>query len=276
MDCQEIRDLLDAYALGASDAAEAKSIEVHVAECVRCWDELTSAQQTAALLALAVPVETAPARVEQRLIATAQRERSPIQTRTEPRRGFWQRYRIPWPAAAGTFGAVSAAALTVSAVFAMQVQDVRDENQELESQLQATALDLQEQAQITSTQRDTQRVMFTVLSDDTREAVDVMPESRNVTAEAYYTWSPENHTGLLICENMPDLPAGKVYQLWFTDKGKAYALRPFITAEGTCQVTMDLSFLQDKPSGIGVSIENTPGGAERPTGGWLLYAHIDD
>lgn len=275
MDCQAIQELLDAYALGASEASESKAIEEHVADCVRCWDELTSAQQTAALLAIAVPLEQAPERVGQRVITTAQRERSPIPVRTE-RNSAWNRFRLPWPAAAGAFGAISLFAMGVTTVLAMQIQDVRDENDEMEAQLVSTGRELQEQKTRTDNQIESQRVIFTVLSDQSREEAVVEPESRNVGADAYYTWSPEKRSGFLICEDLPDLPAGKVYQLWFTDQGKAYPLRPFLPDAGTCQVTMDLSFLSDKPTGIGVSIENAPGGAERPTGGWLLYAHLND
>lgn len=275
MDCQQIQEMLDAYALGVGDPSETKSVEEHVADCVRCWDELSAAQQTAALLALAVPVEQVPSRVEQRVMITAERERSPIPVRKEPKGGFLGRLRNPWPATAGAFGAVSLAALAVTAFLAMQVNDVQDENKHLQTRMEETSQELQQQVELTTSQRDTQRVIFTVLADDSRQAVEVEPESRSVTADAYYTWSSQAQTGLLFCQNLPQLPAGKVYQLWFTARGKAYNLQPFVSADGTCQVTMDLSFLQESPSGIGISVENAPGGSQRPTGGWLLYAHLD-
>ena len=37
MDCDQVGELLDAYALGAAEADEAAALEEHVADCVRCW-----------------------------------------------------------------------------------------------------------------------------------------------------------------------------------------------------------------------------------------------
>jgi hypothetical protein len=275
MDCSQVLEMLDAYALGASEAAEAKVIEEHVADCVRCWDELSSAQRTAALLALTTVMEQPPERVEQRIIAQAQRERTPVPVRTEPRQSFWRRVWSPWPATAGAFGIASVAALAVSGVLAMQMQDLRDENDDLESQLRATVFQLDAQTELTATQFEDQRTVIAVLSDEDREQVDVAAESERMAADATYTWSAEKHEGILVCENMPELPPGKVYQLWITERGTATPVRQFLATDGACQVTMSIDSSWGTPTGIGVSIENAPGGAERPTGGWLLYGHFD-
>ena len=90
--CEQVRELLDAYALGASEPSEAKIVEEHVADCVRCWDELSTGQRTAALIALTVRIEEAPSRLGQRIIAQAQRERTPKPERSP----FWQRLKT-WP-----------------------------------------------------------------------------------------------------------------------------------------------------------------------------------
>jgi len=58
MDCEQIAEMLDAYALGAADAKEAAAIEGHVADCVRCWASLGEAQRTAASLALSTALQT--------------------------------------------------------------------------------------------------------------------------------------------------------------------------------------------------------------------------
>lgn len=196
--------------------------------------------------------------------------------RTERRVRFWERLRSPWPATAGALGIASVAALAVSGVLAMQMQDLSDENDDLQSQLLATAFQLDTQIQMTDEQFDDQLTMFTVLSDKNREQVAVAAESQRVAADATYYWSAEKREGLLVCENMPDLPPGKVYQLWLSERGTAQPLRQFLTTEGACQVTMDIDSGWGNPTGIGVSIENAPGGAERPTGGWLLYGHFGD
>ena len=69
MDCERIRDLLDAYALGAADATEAAAIEEHVADCVRCWSSLEEAQRVAASLALSTVLQKAPQPLRSRVLA---------------------------------------------------------------------------------------------------------------------------------------------------------------------------------------------------------------
>jgi anti-sigma factor RsiW len=41
INCEQVQEMLDAYALGAAEAADASAIEEHVGDCVRCWEELT-------------------------------------------------------------------------------------------------------------------------------------------------------------------------------------------------------------------------------------------
>ena len=68
VDCEQIRDLLDAYALGAADAPEAAAIEEHVADCVRCWSSLEEAQRAAASLALSTVLQKAPPSLRSRVL----------------------------------------------------------------------------------------------------------------------------------------------------------------------------------------------------------------
>lgn len=272
MDCEQIRDLLDAYAIGALEPGDVKFVEEHVADCVRCWDELSTGQRTAALIALTVPIEQAPARLEQRIIAQAQRERS-----QKPERApSWQRLRT-WPAAAGVLGAASVAALSVSAFLGVQMQDLRDENDSLHEELGSVTTAFQQQLADTNEQLADQRSISAVLSDDQRVQVGVNPPGGNGVAQAYYTWSPDTHKGFLICDNLPSLQPGEIYQVWVvTDTNETVPMATFSSTDGTCQATMDFSTvsLTGHLTGIGVTAEDAPGGATQPTGPWLLYAHL--
>ncbi len=60
MVCKEVRELLDAYALGAAEANEANAVDEHVADCVRCWSSLNEAQRAAATIALSTVFQRAP------------------------------------------------------------------------------------------------------------------------------------------------------------------------------------------------------------------------
>jgi hypothetical protein len=266
LDCEQIRELLDAYALGAADSAEVKVIEEHVGDCVRCWDELSSSQATAALLALSVRIEHPDPRLEQRIMSLAQRETKPREERVP----FWRRLTVsPWPATAGAFGAISIAALVVTSLLHFQVQDMQDQNADLETQLRALTFNLQQNVQLTSSQQAEQEEIFSILADDSHREVAVTAKDSS-SGEAYYTWSSEKEKGFVICDGLPALSPGMVYQLWFVVGGVAYALQPFISSNGSCQVTLDLSFLQQRPDGIGITVEKAPG-ATRPSKPWLMY-----
>ena len=139
MDCQEVRELLDAYALGATEPVESEGLERHLSDCIRCWEELSEAQRTAAALSLAVGIEAAPARLRDRVLSQAERE-----GRRE--RGFWgirQALGRGWPALAGAVAAAGVAALAFAAVLQLEVNDLRDENDEMAFQLQSSAAVLQ-------------------------------------------------------------------------------------------------------------------------------------
>jgi hypothetical protein len=273
MDCEQVRELLDAYALGAADPADAAVVEEHVADCVRCWDELSKGQQTAALLALTVQIEEAPARLGERIIAQAQRERSPGSKSP----GIWSRLRMPWPATAGALGIASLAALVVSAFFGLQVQDLRNKNSDLQTQLTSSTSQIQQQLQATSKQLSDQQSIFTVLADDHRVQVPVTNPAGTGAAEAYYTWSPAQHEGFLLCEGLPALVAGTMFELWVVTKSgsaqKANPMQSFDSANGACQVTMDYSALAGTPTGIGISVEKAPMSATQHAG-WLLYGNL--
>ena len=272
MGCDQVRELLDAYALGAADPADAAVVEEHVADCVRCWDELSKGQQTAALLALTVEMEEAPAKLGERIIAQAQRERS--QGGKSP--GIWSRLRMPWPATAGALGVASLAALVASAFFGLQVQDLRNKNSDLQTQLASSTAQIQRQLQTTSRQLSDQQSIFTVLADDHRVQVPVTNMASGA-AEAYYTWSPAQQKGFLLCEGLPALVAGTMFELWVVTKSgsaqKANPMQAFDSSDGTCQVTMDYSALTGTPAGIGISVEKAPIiGNSKPS--WLCYGNL--
>jgi anti-sigma-K factor RskA len=72
----DTHDLTAAYALHALDAEEREAYEQHLAQCVRCRDELTQLQESAAALAWAAEAPAPPAALRARILeeATAGRE----------------------------------------------------------------------------------------------------------------------------------------------------------------------------------------------------------
>jgi hypothetical protein len=142
--------------------------------------------------------------------------------------------------------------------------------------MMATRFSLGQQLETAGNELAEQRELVTVLADGNRQEVEVDSSSQAVDAVAYYTWSPSSGAGYVRCENMPKLPPGQVYQLWVRADDVNYPLSAFQSYDGSCQILIDMGFLSGEPSGIGISVENAPGGTRKPADGWLLYARFPD
>lgn len=261
MNCEQVRDMVDAYALGAAGAADGRAIEEHVAACVRCWEELSKAQRTAALLALTSSISRAPASLESRIMQAAARGRRSERPKAAPLLG---RIRLGWPAVAAGLGVAAAAALAFASFLQIQMNDLRNEKDELARQLDSTREVVQDQAQVIgiSAAADTQQLVMARVA---------APEG----AWGEYFWSRSAGGGFIVCHDMPALPEGEVYQAWFVLDGKQVSAGTFAPSEdGRCVYPMDPEEPVRGADGIGVSRE-TAGGSRSPTGDWLIWASFE-
>jgi anti-sigma-K factor RskA len=299
MDCDEIRDLLDAYALGAADPAESVALEEHVADCVRCWEELTKSQQTAAMLALAIPIETPPDYVERRVMAQAEVQRPPAPA-ASARGGLLGRLRLGWPATAGALAVTSVVALVFAAALQVQLDDVRGDNDLLETQQQSDVRvigDMQEdmstlqvqlagvleenddlQEELTTDAQvidDLQEIMTVAFSEDLSTTELVAGSAGAVgVGTVLYGWSRKYLSGFIICHDLPPLADDSVYQAWFRSGENVVSAATFTADEGTCHVPVQLS--TELPlTGFGISIEPA-GGSASPSSDWLMYASVGE
>ncbi|HUF52531.1 MAG TPA: anti-sigma factor [Dehalococcoidia bacterium] len=271
MDCSEIRELLDAYAISATSRAEADSVERHVADCVRCWEELSKAQRTAALLALSVPMEEAPPAIGARLMAEARRDLAGIHT--ERRAPLLQRLRFGWSTAAAGLGAASVAALAFAGFLQAQVNDLRDENQVLQSEISAATVSLAQQNQALASASETQASLIRLAGETTSVEMTTSPQAEEEVSVAY-TWSTDHRSGVVTCQDLADPPEGKVYQVWFSAGGSRYPAASFTPEDGSCLIAVDVPDGWREPTGVGISLEDPEAVANHPQDGWLAYAYL--
>ena len=258
MDCQEVKDLLDAYALGAMEQVEMEDLERHMADCLRCWEQLDEAQRTAALLSLAVAIEEAPVSLRDRILAQAAQD-----VRRERRLGSLQQaFKRWWPAAAGALAVTGVAALAFAAVLQMEMNDLRDENSRLTRQVQGVDASLGQQRQM----------MAVLAAPDVRQLL-VPATSSGSEALGVYYWSETSRKGLLVCHHLPALKADEVYQVWLLIDRETVPAGAFECWDDVGQLLMDLSTLKHPPEAIGVSIERARG-SDRPTGEMLLWGSL--
>jgi anti-sigma-K factor RskA len=260
MKCEEIKDLLDAYALGAVDQDEAYRLEGHVADCLDCWEELNKSRRTAALLALSVPMHRAPDDLRRRVMARAQMD----EARAE-RRHFLPRLRPTWRSAVGAMGVAAVGALFFASLLQVQVAGLRGDKNQIAQELTAA-----------STQLEQQRQIVAVLSASDSEKIPMDSAALRSQAESVYNWSRDSAAGFIVCNNFPALPPGQVYEIWFTTTARVEPVATFVPhADGGCQIPMDMSRIEWRPGGIGISIE-PEGGSSSPTRGWFAYASFDE
>jgi hypothetical protein len=251
MDCEQVGELLDAYALGAAEADEAARLEEHVADCVRCWSSLNEAQRTAAAIALSTAFQRAPASLRNRILAETERgERLGV-----PK--LMQLLRRLWPVGAGIVTAAAVASLTFAFFLQAEVDDLRDENDQLEAQVEDADEMLNEQRQL-----------MAILAAPDVQQVRLDATDPTTSAGAVYQWSRSAGTGALLCNNLPALQEGQEYKVWFLTQDHSYAAGSFQTWDGIGQLTMNLEDLPELPVAIGVSIEHVD--AQEPGEMFLL------
>jgi anti-sigma factor RsiW len=260
MRCEETKDLLDAYALGAVDPDEAYRLEGHVADCLDCWEELNKSRRTAALLSLSVPIRPASDQLRRRIMARAQTD----DARAE-RRSLLPRLRPTWRSAVGALGVAAVGSLFFASLLQVQVTGLRGDKNEISQQLTAASTELEQQRQIVA-----------VLSASDSEKIPMNSAALRSEAESVYNWSRDNAAGFIVCNNFPALPAAQVYQVWFTTTGHVEPVATFVPhADGGCQIPMDMTRVDWRPAGIGITIE-PEGGSSRPSHGWFAYASFNE
>lgn len=241
MNCEQVAELLDAYALGAAEQDEAAALEEHVADCVRCWSALNEAQRVAATIALSTAIERAPESLRARILEEA------AEAGQAERPSLARRLRSLWPIGAGILATTAAASLVLAVFAQAQVSDLRSDNDELAFQVETANERLTNQQQL-----------MTVLAAPDVQNINLQPTEAGVSASAVYYWSGSAGNGAVLCNNLPPLKEGQVYQVWFiTESGESHSGGTFTSWDGVGQVSMDLRALPEAPVAIAISLDKT-------------------
>ncbi|MFD3991368.1 anti-sigma factor domain-containing protein [Streptomyces sp. NPDC058583] len=239
MNAVDPHTMTGAYALGALDPEEHEAVRRHLAACPSCAEEVREFSETVVRLGLAVAVTpTAALRtgVLERIATVRQEPPATTRAARAPRgpRGFqrWSRWAL---------AACLAAALGLGGVAARQhglAEDARQETARAREANDAVAEVLAApDARVSTSRLDGGAVGTVVVSASLDRAV-------------------------FAASGMAPPPAGKVYQLWYDDRGtmrSAGLMDPGATAEATL-----LDGPVNRASGVGVTVEPA-GGSPSPT-----------
>jgi len=207
MDCQAVREQLDAWALGALDADETRAIDEHLASCDDCRALADEARETAASIALAVPMRAAGATLKSRVMASA----AVLVDIHAPRRS-----RL-WPAAVAALVVLGVGAAAWAGAMQFRVNDLEDENATISADATVQA---QEFEAVSVRQRELQEIIET---QDTVINVVLQPDARRTEltgtamapgASAHCVWSRAQSLGALVVSGLPQPDEGEVYKMW--------------------------------------------------------------
>ena len=238
MNTAELHTLTGAYAVHALPDEERAEFERHLADCAQCAQEVRELSATAERLGTAVSFAPPPemrAQVLRRI--TAVRQEPPKVPSPEGVSGPLRARALPRFALAACLAA--AAAFGGIAVWQHQeAQDARERAAVAEQRAQGVAQVL--------AAPDARRVSGR-LADGATGTV-VVSERRDKAA--------------FLASGLPAAPSGKVYQLWFNDRGTMRSAGLLDGSSGTTSMLMEGQV--GRATGMGITVEPA-GGSKQPT-----------
>jgi hypothetical protein len=205
-DCETAHDHIDARALGALDADDARALDAHLATCPACTALAVDAGEDAAAIALTAPMTASSAALKSRVMGGAA-----VLARIGPRRAGWWRGTV---AAALVLG-VGAAAW--GAVMQLRVNDLQDRNGALVAGATAQAEQLAAAQAATDglgELLETQNVVLDVAFQPDAQRIEMQGTAIAPGAWGRCVWSRTESLGAFVVRNMPAAPQGSTYRLW--------------------------------------------------------------
>jgi anti-sigma factor RsiW len=278
IDCEAVRDGIDAWALGALDAAETRALESHLAGCAACTALADEARGAAGALALAVPLAPAPPSLKGRVMASAG-------LRTEVSAGRLSATRRWWGMAAAASIVIGAGVIAWGGYLQTRVNDLED--RDVRAQGAATAQSsqfatmrtelVQASAQNVSLASNQDAVLDIVSQADVQR-LPMSGTSMAPSASGRYIWSRTGGLGALVASNLPPLPEGQSYSMWVVYEN-AWINGGSFTVDasgGGHLIVRDLADGQDHGAfrGFAVTVEPSTGATKR-TGAMVLQTGLN-
>ena len=190
---EDYKEMIPARALSALDAAEAQALDGHLENCAECRKDLDEWQATASALALgADAVEPSP-KVRERILDEVRKDLKPPAVVPFPAspRNFWSSF--------GPLGAIAAVVLFTA--FLMGLAVLWRQNKELRRDLEQS------------------REFVELVTTPGAIVTELKPTDTSDGATAKIAYDTRGRA-ILLANNLPKTPPGKVYQLWFISQAK--------------------------------------------------------
>src|SRR5713101_2244712 len=262
-DHQQYQESLALHALNALDAAEARSLEEHLASCAECRASLIEWRDVTGLLAHALTPAAPSDELRARILAAARAETRAPQTETSAR-------VVPMPIAPRRSNLwlnlmrIAAAIAIVGLLIGMIVfwrRDVRMQRDiaRLTRERNRTADQLAREREARAKEHDAVAMLN---SRDTKK-MELAGTQTAQNARGTFVFDPKTGHGMLMTEGLPVTPADKQYEVWFIPKGHTPMPGKMFTvdASGRAMVAGEIPLEARANAVIAITLEPKKGSA---------------
>jgi anti-sigma-K factor RskA len=256
---------LELLALGALPENEAQALQAHLSACEECSARLAEARGHASLLAFAVKQERPAGTIKAELMARVRANRQAEEMNVWPARMHPPEHNKPTkePTSGWLTWVLAAAALLLALVsFALSWQN-RNMAARLQQQRKVTESSIREREQI-------EKLVGMLASPDT---MTVKLAGMGEIPKASGMVKFNSKAGLILYQatDLPDLPAGKSYQMWLVPMSGAPISAGLLGPGGRRFGNMWIAELPPNVEAKAFAVTVEPaGGADQPTGPKLL------
>jgi hypothetical protein len=244
MNCEQLRDHYELYALGIAEEPECNEIHSHLnRECETCMAGVKKAMEVTALLASTAPPAEPSANLRRRILASVGVEQ--------------RRFGL-----APVWAAATALSLAAATYLGFQDWHYAAESSRLRSEIRQQGNEI-----IRLTEA------FAILNGpDTRETTFGKGQPQPPRGKVFL--NPTQGV-LLMASNLPPAPSGKLYEMWMIPKtGKPVAAGMFQSqTNGTAMHVRRGAVDLDATGAVAVTVENESG-ADQPTTSPLIVASV--
>jgi len=254
-----LREQAAAYALGGLSEAERSAFEAHLNGCAECKAEVGAFLPVSGALAQAVELHDPPAALRGRILGAARRAPA------APRRFS---ALAPWLA--------TAAMLVVTVGMGTYIAQLRQRVSNLEVQLRDALIrvdDGERRVAVALRAAADAQAPLAILTAPDVQRIDLAGQPVAPRASARVFWSRSR--GLVLTgANLPPLPAGRIYQLWFVTP-QAPVSAGLLKPDEAGRLTTVLNTPADMPVPAALAVTIEPeGGSPGPTGDKYLVGLV--
>jgi hypothetical protein len=257
--CDDIQPWLAAYALG--DAEEGAEVaRAHLAVCPRCQHDLREYRLVAGMLPFSVPEAMPQPELREQVIAAVKRQIAESTPAPTPLPAQLAASTAPAlrPSRRRSFWAALAFAVLALALLGWNISLRR----ELDRQTALVALSRQNWQTMIVLLDDKALAKYTV-------AADPAPAPGHYPAHGHLWAVPQAQVACLVAQELPDLPAGEVYQVWLARGGEQVSGGTFEAHNGKAWVFVESDQPIGRYSELFVTVEPA-GGSVVPAGSRVM------